>query len=161
MSNTYVFNSPLETGIRSLIVLVQAFPERLDLDHLVEMDYLVVHTGDVGGPKSLHADLPMRSGELLVRRSIIEKGLMLMMSKKLVERNFSSSGILYFASEMASTFVKSFSSLYLVQLGNRAKWIVERFDKANIKDIRNLNQELIKQWVPQFLPFENLESKYE
>ena len=70
------FNSPLETGIRSLAVLVAAYPEPFDLERLVEMDYLVVHSGDADGPYSLHAPLPMRAGELLVRRGLIEKGLL-------------------------------------------------------------------------------------
>lgn len=77
------FNTPLETGIRSLAILVAAHPVVCDLERLVEMDYLVVHSGDAGGPDSLHAPLPMRAGELLVRRGLIEKGLLLMMSRGL------------------------------------------------------------------------------
>ena len=61
------FNSPLETGLRSLAILEAAFPNRYDLQRLVEMDYLVVHSADVGGPESLHAPLPLRAGELLDR----------------------------------------------------------------------------------------------
>lgn len=57
------FNSPFETGIRSLAILVAAFPESYDLQRLVEMDYLVVHSGDADGPDSLHAPLPMRGVE--------------------------------------------------------------------------------------------------
>ena len=65
--HTEPFNSPFEAGVRSLAILVAAFPEAYDLQRLVEMDYLVVHSGDVNGPASLHAPLPMRAGELLVR----------------------------------------------------------------------------------------------
>ncbi len=54
------FNSPLETGIRSLSILVAAYPASLDIQRLVEMDYLVVHSGDAGGPESLHVPLPRR-----------------------------------------------------------------------------------------------------
>ena len=77
------FNSPLETGIRSLEILVAAYPEAFDLERLVEMDYLVVHSEDADGPESLHAALPMRAGELLVRRGLIEKGILLMMNNDL------------------------------------------------------------------------------
>ena len=72
--NNQPFNSYLETGVRSLIILVVAFPTLFDLQRLVEMDYLVVHSGDIGGPKSLHAALPLRVGELLIRRGLIENG---------------------------------------------------------------------------------------
>lgn len=74
-SNVTVFNSALETGVRSLVILVANFPAALDLQRLVDFDYLVVHSGDLDGPESLHPPLPLREGELLVRRNIIESGI--------------------------------------------------------------------------------------
>ena len=79
------------------MVLVAAYPEPCDLERLVEMDYLVVHSGDADGPDSLHAPLPMRAGELLVRRGLIEKGLLLMMSRNLVQRVTATKGFNYIA----------------------------------------------------------------
>lgn len=75
------FNGPLETGVRSLAILTAAFPMAMDLQRLVEMDYLVVHSEDASGPRSLHAPLPLRAGELLVRRGLIESGLKLMVRR--------------------------------------------------------------------------------
>ncbi len=86
------FNSPLETGIRSVGILVAAFPACFDLQRLVAFDHLVVHTGDLGGPDSLHPEVPMRSAELLVRRGIVERGLLLMVSRGLVERHVTDKG---------------------------------------------------------------------
>jgi len=43
------FNSPIETGIRALILLAQSYPSQLDLQRLLEYDYIMVHTGDVDG----------------------------------------------------------------------------------------------------------------
>lgn len=76
------------------------------MQRLVEMDYLVVHSGDADGPDSLHAPLPMRAGELLVRHGLIEKGLMLMMSR-------GSSNV--FQPVMGSTILLG-SSLHLLSL---------------------------------------------
>ena len=101
------FNSALETGIRSLAILVAAYPEPFDLERLIEMDYLVVHSGDADGPESLHAPLPMRAGELLVRRGLIEKGLLLMMSRHLVRRVPAEEGFNYIAGEAAAPFLLS------------------------------------------------------
>ena len=70
-SDVTLFNSALETGVRALVILVANFPAALDLQRLVDFDYLVVHSGDVDGPESLHPPLPMREGELLVRRKIM------------------------------------------------------------------------------------------
>ena len=63
-SNVTVFNSALETGVRSLVILAANFPAALDLQRLVDLDYLVVHSGDVDGPKSLHPPLPWNSVRL-------------------------------------------------------------------------------------------------
>ena len=64
------FNSPLETGVRALTVLAESAPAALDLQRLVYFDYLVVHSADAGGPRSLHPNTPLRNGELLVRRAV-------------------------------------------------------------------------------------------
>jgi hypothetical protein len=46
--NQLPFNSALETGIRSVGILVAAYPRAFDLQQLVAFDHLVVHTGDIG-----------------------------------------------------------------------------------------------------------------
>ena len=48
------FNGPLEAGIRAVSILGAAYPQSYDLQRLVALDYLLVHTSDVGGPESLH-----------------------------------------------------------------------------------------------------------
>ena len=47
MNKEYVFNNPIETGLRSLIILNAAYPKPLDLQQLIYYDYLTVHTGDI------------------------------------------------------------------------------------------------------------------
>ena len=80
------FNSALETGVRTLAILVAAHPRAHDLHRLVQYDYLIVHSADADGPSSLHPPLPLRSGELLVRRNVIGRGILLMVSRGLVRR---------------------------------------------------------------------------
>ena len=63
-----LFNSPLECGLRAVVLLVECSPQELDIQRLVNYDYLLVHSGDINGPPSLHPDSPLRSGELLVKR---------------------------------------------------------------------------------------------
>lgn len=41
------FNSPLETGVRSLAILVAAFPAPFDLQRLVEMDFADLHQAGI------------------------------------------------------------------------------------------------------------------
>lgn len=144
------FNSPFETGIRSLAILVAAFPESYDLQRLVEMDYLVVHSGDADGPDSLHAPLPMRAGELLVRHGLIDKGLMLMMSRGLVQRVAASDGFSYLAGERAAPFIASLTTEYSCQLKARAEWAAWKFKDLSTQEIRNITHSLFQRWSSQF-----------
>jgi hypothetical protein len=144
------FNSPLETGVRSLAILVAAFPVAFDLQRLVEMDYLVVHSGDAGGPESLHAPLPLRAGELLVRRGLIEKGLVLMMSRGLVQRIPADDGFSYVAGETAAPFIASLTAGYSRRLMERAEWAVSRFENRTTEEIRRITHRLFERWSSQF-----------
>ena len=144
------FNSPLETGIRSLEILVAAYPAAFDLERLVEMDYLVVHSGDADGPDSLHAALPMRAGELLVRRRMIEKGLLLMTSRNLIQRIPEDDGFYYIAGDAAAPFVASLTSTYSQRLKECAKWAVERFTGVATSEIRQITHRMFDNWSSQF-----------
>lgn len=144
------FNSSLETGVRSIVILVVAFPAVFDLQRLIEMDYLVVHSGDVGGPKSLHAPLPLRTGELLIRRGLIERGLNLMMSRGLVEKISTDNGFYYKAGENAAPFIQSLTTHYSLQLKERASWVVDQFQTIPTNEIRNMTNKLFQKWSSQF-----------
>ncbi len=146
------FNSPLETGVRALSILEAAHPNGCDLQRLVELDYLVVHSGDAGGPESLHAPLPMRAGELLVRREIIERGLLLMASRGLVERVPSPGGILYRASEAAAPYMAALSAPYSIELRARASWAVQAFGHMTSDALRTITQRFFEKWTSQFEP---------
>ena len=146
------FNTPLETGLRSLAILEAAFPEHLDLQRLVELDYLVVHSADIGGPESLHAPLPLRAGELLVRRELIERGLLLMMSKGLICRELSTEGFGYAAGEQASSYLGSLTSPYTLLLRERAQWLIANFSGLSTDELRALIRKFFAHWSSEFEP---------
>lgn len=153
------FNSSIETGVRSLAILVAAFPIAFDLQRLVEMDYFVVHSGDVNGPDSLHAPLPLRAGELLVRRKLIENGLILMMSRGLVQRISANDGFSYVAGESAAPFIASLITDYSCHLKERAQWAVRQFQEMSAEEIRQITHRFFKQWSSQFQPVKLLGEK--
>jgi hypothetical protein len=154
-NETIPFNSPLETGVRSLVILSALFPKSADLNRLINLDYLVVHSGDAGGPESLHAPLPLRSGELLVRRDLIEKGLLLMMSRNLIDRLVSGIGIEYQASETAIPFVQALSCAYNQRLKHCAVWLADTFGSASDHELHEITGRFFKQWTTQFQPIES------
>ncbi len=144
------FNSPIETGMRALILLAESYPEQLDLQRILEFDYIMVHTGDVDGPPSIHPALPLRSGELLVRRQLIERGLMLMISRGLVSRHATANGFMYQAEDDAGPFLDALTAAYLEDLKNRATWVVDRFSEMSDHDIRVMLSQTHDQWSREF-----------
>ena len=151
---TSPFNSPLEIGVRSLTILTAVYPRSLDLQFLVFFDYLAVHSGDVQGPDSLHAPLPLRSGELTIKRGLIERGLLLMISRGLVEHLISSNGFEYEASDNASAFLSMLSSRYILKLKERAEWVAETFGNSSLQDLKEIEQSFFRNGSTQFQPLE-------
>ena len=144
------FNSPLEAGVRSVCVLLPIYPKSCDIQRLIAFDYLVVHTGDVDGPESLHPRLPLRSSGILVRRNLIERGLLLMISRGLAERVIDSNGISYKAGEMAETFLSTLVASYLVELRERAVWVVSKFGNLEGETLKQTMNKFFGQWIEEF-----------
>src|SRR5436309_463864 len=126
----YPFNNGVDTGLRMLILLNVAFPIKYDLDHLVYFDYIIVHSGDID-PKitSLHPAVPNRTGEILVRRTIIQQALEMFIHKGLVNRYYDQTGIQYGATETATPFIDALSEDYTYALVERANWLIAQFSK--------------------------------
>lgn len=144
------FNSPFEAGIRAVAILGAAFPRTYDLQRLVALDYLLVHTGDVGGPDSLHPPTPMQSAELLVRRKLVEEALLLMMTRDLIRREVTADGIKYGAGENAATFLSALSASYLAALKERAAWLVTALGDYSDQQFRAVMRRFFDQWVEEF-----------
>lgn len=150
MTHALLFNSPLETGVRALVVLDAVYPKSLDLTTLTWFDHLVVHTGDIGGPNSLHPNVPQRSGEMLVRRRLIEDSLTLMRRLHLIMADLNKNGISYQASDEAYPFVELLRSNYATELKNRAKWLAENIANLSEEALNNLITKKLGRWDIEF-----------
>jgi hypothetical protein len=144
------FNSPLETGLRSVAILAEACPDEFDLQRLLYFDYLVVHSSDADGPASLHPNTPLRNGELLVRRGVIERGLLLYMSRNLIERNARAGGIYYAASEAAGPFLDCLHSAYSRELRLRATWAIDTFGVLDDDELKSYFDARFERWTREF-----------
>lgn len=149
------FNSALETGVRNLAILVACYPKAHDLSRLVQYDYLTVHSADANGPPSLHPPLPLRSGELLVRRGLIESGLNLMMSRSLVHRDLHARGLLYRAEDTAAIFLDNIKSPYILKLRKRADWVATTFDDLDDDELDAIVKRLFQAWTIEFQPIQS------
>jgi hypothetical protein len=145
------FNSPLEIGLRALAILAEAFPDAYSLQRLVILDYFAVHSDDLpGGPTGLHPKTPHRSGELLVRRTVLQDGLILYQSRGLVEQRFEVSGVYYSATEHSASFLDTLRSDYSKQLRERASWLVDEFRNARDSELEALVRKHIGEWGAEF-----------
>jgi len=140
------FNGPLEAGIRAVAVLGAAHPGTFDLQRLIAFDYLLVHTGDIGGPESLHPEAPLQSAELLVRRKLVEQALLLMMTRHLVEREPTPAGFRYRAGENAAPFLANLESDYLKALKERAGWLVNALGNLPDEDFHAIMRKFFDRW---------------
>lgn len=124
------FNNSIETGLRVLSILNATFPKSYDLQTIVYLDYLTVHSGDVSnGINSLHPPAPNRKGEMFVRREIIYSSLELYISKGLINKVYLDRGIEYVASENSTTFLESLTEDYLIELQTKSIWVNNFIDK--------------------------------
>lgn len=150
-STISAFNSPLETGLRSLYILTVDLDNSFDLQQLLAFDHLVVHTGDFeNSPESLHPSDPSRNGELVIRRDLVEQGLLLMESKSLVKRLTTNRGFLYQAEEFAAILLERFSSPYLSNLRHRSNWVVRHYSTLGGDVFETVFEKAFDRWASEF-----------
>ncbi|WP_406699138.1 ABC-three component system middle component 2 [Singulisphaera sp. Ch08] len=146
------FNSAVESGLRAIVLLAASSPRGCDLRRLVVYDYLLVHSDDApDGPTSLHPRTPHRSGELLVRRKMLQDGLVLMISRELVATDYSDDGITFRATELTNGFLRYLQSDYARDLQDRAGWVVENFGSYSDEDLTIFAMSHLRDWGGEFV----------
>ena len=145
------FNGPIEIGLRAIMLLSEAFPSAYSLQQLVVSDYLLVHSDDLpGGPIGLHPKTPHRGGELLVRRVVLEEGLMLYQSRGLLERQYTEAGVMFAATERTAAFLDALSTAYATQLRQRAAWLVSFLDETPDSKLLQISNNQAGEWGAEF-----------
>jgi hypothetical protein len=143
-------NSPLEVGVRILMLLSEAFPAHLDLNRLVLLDHGLLHSADLGGPDSMHPPLPIRAGEFGMKRRTIEQGLEIMIRAGLAQMDVSDGGIHFRASDRAYGFVNVLASEYAAGLHSRASWVIDHFDDLSEASLREQMRDIFNNWSEEF-----------
>lgn len=152
-SNDFVapFNGAVEIGLRSLCVLTAAYPSSYSLQQLVVFDYLLVHSDDMpGGPPGLHPQTPHRGGEILVRRGVLQDGLLLYQSRGLIERIYHNGGVYFSATDGSAGFLDALITEYVSGLRERADWVVESFGLLDDAVLDAMVRERIGKWGAEF-----------
>lgn len=147
---TTPLNGPLEVAVRVLMLLVAAFPEQLDISRLVLLDHGLLHSADLGGPRSLHAPIPIRAGELGIKRGVVQGGVEVLIRCGLAEMETRSDGIRFRASEDAESFARLLETEYASALSSRASWVVNHFADLSDDEMRDAMRKVWGHWAEEF-----------
>ncbi|MFI9584287.1 ABC-three component system middle component 2 [Streptomyces sp. NPDC052236] len=142
-------NSPLEVGMRALVLLSESFPEPLDLAQLVYLDHAMLHSSELNGPPSLHPTLPAGPGELAMKRHLIEQGMIVLLRAGLADVQATEDGLVYRATEDGPGFVEILESPYSGELKHRAEWIIGAHGLPHM-DVREATQAITSRWAHEF-----------
>jgi hypothetical protein len=149
--NTNVFNTPIEVGLRALIILNEASPASMDLNKLVIYDYLVTHSSDIDNcMKSLHPSIPHRSGEIIIKRKVMQEGINLMYSRELLDIEYTQNGVYYKANELSSYFIKYLNSSYAQDVIKYTRWLNEKFKHYSDEELYEYINKNISRWGSEF-----------
>lgn len=143
-------NSPLEVGVRTLFLLVSAYPRRLDVNRLVLLDHSLLNSADLDGPESIHPALATRTSELGVKRTLIQQGLRILLRAELVQMSVLSDGIVFSASESAYGFTSILSTSYASMLRDRSGWAVDSFADLSEDALRSELHVVFGSWSEEF-----------
>lgn len=129
VSNKQLLNTPIEVGTRALIILSINKEKYFDIERLTYYDYICTRLNDYNkNYESLHPSNPYRNGEILVKRELLKKGLLILAKKDLIYIMYNSKGVLYKANEFSECFLKQFNSLYFKKFSN---YVVKASDILN------------------------------
>lgn len=151
MKNNSIFNTPLEIGLRSLYILIASYPNKCSLDRLVLLDYMSIYIRDIKlDSECLHPEYPMRSIEIYERRNGLKNGLLIMISKGIIEMDYSD-GIAYRANSSTKWFIDGIENKYSSLLLKNTKLVVEYFEDKNDSEIEIFVKNNIEKWGQEFL----------
>lgn len=139
-----LYNSIYESAIR-ILTIISNFKRGVELQELVYFDYLLVHISELDCTlKSLHPLNPYHNVEAYSRRNLVNKSLILLSQKHLIDIKYDKEGLKYTSSSITSKFLKNFSSEYYNQLSKNSIIISNKFESSTMDDIEAFMNSLLK-----------------
>ncbi|WP_444994753.1 ABC-three component system middle component 2 [Aliikangiella sp. IMCC44359] len=128
MSNAVnlIFNSPIELGTRSSLVLT-ALEIEFSIDDLVLLDYALLYSGDFGGPENLHPSIPNHIAEIGHRREFLPSALKFFVKRGLIDFTPNTSGYYYSSNQQTMHFISCLKSSYYKKAWARLNWLQENY----------------------------------
>jgi hypothetical protein len=148
-----LFNTAIEIGLRCLILmnLINSNEATLDAEKLMYLDYLSLNTADVGGPESINAPIPKRGVQVYSRKDLVQKGLVYLLSKELIDVNTTESGFSYSITKAGKIFLELFTTKYFNDLQNRATWVTSRWGLMSNGELKSYIDSNLALWGGEFV----------
>lgn len=150
-SSIKIYNTPIEIGLRSLVILKTSDNQIMDLEKIMYLDYLCLNTSDINGPTSLHAPIPNRGVQVFSKKDLIQKGLSIMLSKELINLIVLPEGFFYQISDAGKIFLELFQTKYFLDLLERCQWVLSKWGSESTSQIKLFIDKNIQNWGADFL----------
>ena len=85
-----------------------------------------------------------------MRRGVLQEGLALYESRRLIERTYRDGGIFFSATDTSAGFLDSLRTEYIAGLRSRADWLIDRYGLLNESEITAMVRERIGTWGAEF-----------
>lgn len=134
-----IFNSPFESGLRSLLLLYSIKPSSASIDRLTAYDFITIYSHDFGiGESNLHGDNKFNFSELATRRSNCNAGVKDFALNGLISISRTNSGFMYSISNSGKKYVDTLSSEYAEQYKTIAAKVHEKYKGKTDEEIISL-----------------------
>lgn len=144
-------NSPIEFGLRALVLLSQIEGEGIDIDRLLIYDYLLTNSGEFNKEfPSLHVETPYRYSKLMVKREVLKEGVKMFSDHGLIDVTLTDCGIYYKKSIYTDVFLVNMTSKYKQRLVEISKWINDNIHCKNENKIEEEINSKILQYGIEF-----------
>lgn len=146
MNENKIYNTPIEIGVRLLMIIVKNKIE-IDFDKLLILDYLSLHSNVINNEfKSLHPDNPFHGLEVYSKMNISKSAINLLVSKGLIDVKFTSKGIVYSSNSISEYFLSFFECDYYKELEESIEKIIDNFNSYNSDELQEYIFKNIDKW---------------
>lgn len=144
-------NTPLEFGLRALIILSKLSSEGTDIERLLVYDYMLTNSGEFNSKlPSIHAETPYKYSKLLVKRDTLKEGINLLTRYGLITLSYNEEGITYKKNKYTQRFLDNIDSTYKEKLEIVAEWISSDMHYKKINEIEYDLKSRIKKYGIEF-----------
>ena len=144
MSN--LFNTPFETGLRSLLILYVTKSAGMTIDRIVAYDFITIYGKDFGvSEANLHGDNSLNFSELSTKRSVCSEGVKSFVLSGLIGINRMQSGFLYKLTSAGKKYVEAMESDYKDQYVEIVKSVHKKYGrKTDANLIKEINEKAVE-----------------